>query len=333
MDRVGIGTDSTIGPAAGLPQLPLGRYRLLFREDSGRPLTGYQGSAWRGALGHALKQTVCVTRLRHCPDCLLYRSCLYPYIFETPPPLNAEKMRRYTAAPHPFVIEPPLAEEQADQGLYPLGLVLFGQANRHLPYLIHALRRAGAEGLGKQRILHTLIEVQQALGLGDTWPTIHVTGGPCSPLPESVPVPPDPPGRITVHLLTPLRIRRAGKLVGVSELRFADFFAGLLRRISMLTYFHTGTPLETDFRELMALAREIPLLDASLRWQDWTRYSSRQKTLMQMGGLVGSFRLSPGNALWPYLWLGQWTHAGKGASMGLGRYRITPTASLPDETI
>lgn len=25
---------------------------------------------------------------------------------------------------------------------------------------------------------------------------------------------------------------------------------------------------------------------------------------------------------WPYLWLGQWTHAGKGVVMGLGGYRI-----------
>lgn len=316
-----------------LPQLPIGRYRLLFERDSGQSFTGYQGSAWRGALGHALKQTVCVTRLKHCPDCLLYRSCLYPYIFETPPPLNAEKMRRYTAAPHPFVIEPPLAEEQDDQGIYPLGLILFGRANRQLPYLIHALRRAGIEGLGKRRTPYTLIEVQQAPDFSDIWRTIHITGGPCSPLPEWVPLPPDPPGRITVCLLTPLRVKRAEQLVGVEDFGFADFFAGLLRRISMLTYFHTDTPLETDFRELTALAREIPLLETSLHWQDWTRYSSRQKTLMQMGGLMGVFRVSPGNTLWPYLWLGQWTHAGKGASMGLGRYRIIPAASLPDETI
>jgi CRISPR/Cas system endoribonuclease Cas6 (RAMP superfamily) len=52
---------------------------------------------------------------------------------------------------------------------------------------------------------------------------------------------------------------------------------------------------------------------------------------MQMGGILGSFLLN-GEELadfWPYLWLGQWTHAGKGATMGLGRYRIV-TASLPD---
>ena len=45
-----------------------------------------------------------------------------------------------------------------------------------------------------------------------------------------------------------------------------------------------------------------------------------------MGGVVGSFDLA-GAALgpfWPVLWLGQWTHAGKGCSMGLGRYVLEP---------
>ena len=53
---------------------------------------------------------------------------------------------------------------------------------------------------------------------------------------------------------------------------------------------------------------------------------TRQKTEMQMGGLLGSFQVDSVQLgeLWPYLWLGQWTHAGKAATMGLGRYRIEP---------
>ena len=29
---------------------------------------------------------------------------------------------------------------------------------------------------------------------------------------------------------------------------------------------------------------------------------------------------------WPYLWLGQWTHVGKGTSMGMGAYTIESLA-------
>ena len=45
-----------------------------------------------------------------------------------------------------------------------------------------------------------------------------------------------------------------------------------------------------------------------------------------MGGLVGSFELAGPDIepFWPLLWLGQWTHAGKGSSMGLGRYVLEP---------
>ncbi len=48
-----------------------------------------------------------------------------------------------------------------------------------------------------------------------------------------------------------------------------------------------------------------------------------------MGGLLGSMtmNLERIESLWPYLYLGQWLHAGKGTNMGLGRYRLT--TSLP----
>jgi hypothetical protein len=43
-----------------------------------------------------------------------------------------------------------------------------------------------------------------------------------------------------------------------------------------------------------------------------------------MGGLTGeiTFADSDLEPFWPWLWLGQWTHAGKGAVMGLGGYRL-----------
>ena len=49
-----------------------------------------------------------------------------------------------------------------------------------------------------------------------------------------------------------------------------------------------------------------------------------------MGGLLGTVDLS-GEGLapfWPFLHLGQWTHAGKGTIMGLGHYQIEPVDKL-----
>jgi hypothetical protein len=63
-----------------------------------------------------------------------------------------------------------------------------------------------------------------------------------------------------------------------------------------------------------------------LAHQDWTRYSSRQNTLMEMGGLLGEMLLTgPGLiGLWPALEYGQWVHVGKGTSFGLGAYTLGP---------
>jgi hypothetical protein len=91
------------------PNIPLKTYRFYFSTESAIRLPNFAGSAWRGAFGHALKRTVCVVRNTPCNQCMLKNACAYSVVFETPPPANAEKMRKYTAAPHPFVLQFPEA--------------------------------------------------------------------------------------------------------------------------------------------------------------------------------------------------------------------------------
>ena len=310
------------------PGVLLARHRLHLVAETAVHLPAYAGSTWRGAFGHALKRTVCVTGGRHCPDCLLYRSCVYPYVFETPPPERAEKLRKYPAAPHPFVIEPwPDCREVAPGDAFGVDLVLIGRGMSQLAYFIEALRRGGQTGIGKGAARgdgrYALARVEQETATG--WQPIYTPGGRLESLPAQMPtIPPLPSGAVRVDLLTPLRLKVTDDLVTPERLRFRDFFSALLRRLSLLSYFHTDTPLDTDFRALVQAAEAVPITEPDLRWHDWTRYSARQDALLQMGGLVGAFTL-PGAALapfWPCLWLGQWTHAGKGAVMGLGRYRL-----------
>lgn len=307
------------------PALPFAQYRAVFLPHSSPRFSDFPGSAWRGALGHSLKRTVCVTRGAQCTECLLYRSCLYPYFFDTPPPADAAKMRRYLTAPHPFVLRP-----TADGGMdeYRLGFVLFGQANRHLPVFIHALQQAIEQGKGVAGNRMRLLRVEQELSPGlDRWQPIFESGGELKALAPVTGQIPDAPSEFTLQTESPLRIKREGRLVGPGDFRFSDLFCNLLRRISMLMQFHTSTPLEMDFRALTQAARSISA-ETQLHWRDLSRYSARQKTSMQMGGIVGEISVhdQPIGAFWPFLWIGQWAHAGSGATMGLGRYRL---ASLP----
>lgn len=306
------------------PGLAVGRYRLRFEEGEGGGWRGYLGSAWRGVLGRELRRLTCVTQCERCEECLLYRSCVYSYVFETPPPAESGKLAGYTAAPHPFVLRIP-EEGEGAQGGYALGLTLFGRGNVYLGYLVEALRRAGERGLQRERRKVTLkgVEQETAPGSGE-WRRIHEEGGTLAPLGAAEASWPEMPKRVRLALRTPLRLRHREEYVGPERFSFRDLFANLLRRMSLLMYFHTEEVLETDFVGLVREAEEVRVSEAGVRWQDWARYSGRQKTRLLMGGLVGEVVVETEGheRLWPYLWLGQYTHAGKGTSMGLGRYEV-----------
>ncbi len=306
-----------------LPMLPLARYRLRFRAAVDLRLPAYTGSAWRGAFGRALKHLVCIPDEPTCPSCPFYRSCIYPYLFEMPPDPGVGKLTKYTAAPHPYLLVPDDCHGRVAAGqTLSVDVHLLGHGNRHLPYVIHALTQAGQRGLGQDRGALELLGVAQADD--EDWRPIYTPGGDLNPLLPTVPVTPPCPERLTLRLLTPLRLTSEGRLVSQDRFRFHHLFSNLLRRISLLTAFHTDDPLETDFAGLTRAARTVELSHAHLRWHEWARFSSRQDTLVKMGGLIGEIGLEGADLepFWPYLWLGQWTHAGKGAVMGLGRYRI-----------
>ena len=323
------------------PILPLARYRLHFQPTMGADqlasLRGqYLGSAWRGAFGHSLRTMVCVTRQPDCEGCPLLRSCPYPFIFESRPPIGTTKFTRYPRTPGPYVLVPSVADCQDRGALLHLGLTLFGSANDQFPYLIHALEKAGKNGLTRQKVTLELIDVEAEVSASDRksgstspagktpgqWMSIYQPGQESDPVVTSVPEVGNAGNSVNVRLLSPLRLRRDNKPIPGDELTFRDFMSSLIRRISMLTWFFSPTPLETDFAALTRLMDEIDINDRKLKRQKLQRYSSRQRTHVPMDGLRGSFRVEHENLapFWPYLWLGQWTHVGRGCTMGLGCY-------------
>jgi len=83
-----------------------------------------------------------------------------------------------------------------------------------------------------------------------------------------------------------------------------------------------GQSQPLDFEALQP-AINVLGLDRRLRWTEWTRWSNRQKQEMQLSGLTGRVLLSNvSDTLWPYIYLGQWLHAGKNSMFGLGQYHI-----------
>jgi hypothetical protein len=312
----------------GLHHYPLGIIRLdfWFAADEDFELPAFNASAWRGAFGHALRRTACVTGQKTCTGCPLRESCVYAYLFETPPPAAAGRMRRYPSVPHPMVIRNTDPDRLRGNGLVPLEMLLFGeQAGNHLPFIIQALRRMGEQGLTRRRHRLRLQSVEQRYTDGSARRLWQVGAtGMSVPEPERFTIPEAPGQPITLRFETPLRLMRQGRLIDAESLTPQDLLRSLTRRLSMLAYFHAGVDLVQPYRELHRQAATLAWLEPRFGKRCWTRWSSRQRQKIGLDGVVGEacLDLRAQTDLWPWLWLGQFVHAGKATVMGLGRYEI-----------
>lgn len=309
-----------------LPHLPVVRYALTFRAIEPVTLPPLAAALWRGVLGRALKQMADGEAPAPLGLPAARAATLYRDLFETPPPPDAAKMRRYTSVPHPYALMSEDGGARLAVGEETrLALTLVGRANADLPGIVAGFRRAAETGLGKARSRMVLDQVDAIWREGEPLPVYRSGGSVVVPTAESPAVPPMP-RFIEVELLSPLRLLRQGRLVGADLFQARDMLGYLVRRVSMLSYFHTDCPHETDFRHLKELASRLHIVERNLAWWDQHRWSATRQEEIDMGGLTGWFVLDLREAtpLWPYLWLGPWIHAGKGATMGQGAVALRP---------
>ena len=317
--------------------LPLGRYRFTFRMHAPLRLPDYAGSLLRGQFGAALRRLACMTGEPTCANCPLRATCPYPAIFEAPVP-HTHAMQQFSHVPNPYVVEPPaLGTRLIDEGgTLQFGIVLFGRAVQQLPLVSFAMQRAVEGGVGRERVPGALERIEwqdtsmpaadscaifpfvpiwqagdDAIAAHEAW-----AGLPVADMRSA-------PERLTLSICSPMRLQHQGKPLRPPALTPRKLVADLLRRITLLAEFHAGIP---DFvKDAHALVRHAEGLthQPALRWQDWSRYSSRQKQEMTLGGVMGSWTLEGDLApLYPWLWLGQWLHVGKNATMGMGGYSL-----------
>jgi len=308
--------------------LPLARYRFTFRMAAPLRLPDYAGSLLRGQFGAALRRVSCMTGEKTCDACPLRTTCPYPAIFEAPAPAT-HAMQHFSHVPNPYVIEPPpFGTRFIDAGgTLQFAIVLVGRAVAQLPLISFALQRAVEGGLGKERATGSLDSIEWQAGDDESsfvsvWQAGEAAIAPHEALLGRT-APATATSSIRLRLHTPLRLQQQGHPVRPQALTPRKLVADLLRRITLLAEFHADRPgLVTD---APALVRHAETLDhqPALRWQDWSRYSSRQQQEMTLGGAMGEWTLHGDVApLLPWLRLGQWLHVGKNATMGMGHYAL-----------
>ena len=80
-------------------------------------------------------------------------NCVYSYVFETPPPINKSKMQKYSNAPHPFIIEPPISKKEYFKKGEELKvrLILIGESIKYFPYFVFSFEEMGKRGIGREK--------------------------------------------------------------------------------------------------------------------------------------------------------------------------------------
>ncbi len=289
------------------------------------------GAQLRGALYNALLRLFCSeTGSTHtpghtsrCPACWLLAN-------ENPDNTRGRDL------PRPLILQPPIGIQRVNPGqAFTVGLGLVGdRALSAFRFIFRALENAGRDGVGWQRGRFFIQAVDAVHPFsGQQVPLLnnrHLT------LPPELPITHAdilaqatrlPPNRVSLRLLTPLRIGQRRHLARRPDLGI------LLRRLvercqAMVTHYGDGT--ETDlvawselYRTLGAVGDSAQLVCDETRWLDLHSGSRRSRTTSPIGGLVG-------RAMWegdiapalPWLLWGQVLHVGKSTVKGNGWYMI-----------
>lgn len=311
-------------PTANL-QLPLARYRFLFRVAQPIKLPDYAGSALRGAFGHALMQLSGLRRHDVREKTPLFQFSPYAQIFEPQPDNKADGLTgKLPTPPVPYIIEAPLTGSvllEEDEH-FSFDLVLLEPVLQHLALIILAWRRALLRGFGKgEGGTAELVNVQH-VSADDELTVIYSEERPVVIEHQTTITMPQFASGKDMHLWlrTPLRLQHDGKILSPGELAAPLFLRHLIRRASLC---FPELLNREQAQQLNQLAQSVSC-QRRLVLKTWARYSSRQRQVMQMDGAVGHWLLQNVPAqLQQLIWLGQFLHLGKGTAYGLGGYCIS----------
>ncbi|MCB0078138.1 MAG: CRISPR system precrRNA processing endoribonuclease RAMP protein Cas6 [Anaerolineales bacterium] len=307
-------------------------------------LNEHKGSAIRGAFFHALRGRPHRTDWRgfcsnqsapDCVDCPLIAVCPVARLLATHDPTGA----RGHSLPRPITVKPPLGDKGdfLPGDVLRFGLTVVGDALALLPYVILAVQQGmPVEGLGKRDRLNDyrtgyfkLREVTTMHPLQGRVDTLWREGErmvqrPAMPVTHEEVL--DYAGhlsseRITLRLLTPMRLTDQSKLV--RSFRFRPFFQRLMERlITLSTLFGEETLLadEGERHALLDAAEQVAVVDKT-KWVDLRSYSTRRRRETPIGGLTGEVTLVGDLAPFrPWLLWGAQLHVGKDAVKGDGWY-------------
>ena len=272
----------------------------------------------RSMMGKNLRSMCCISKKSTCTECLYNKTCAYSHLFETILPQDNSTLPGRNRGSHPFSFS-----QKQNSGWkkeienLEFTLTLFGKAIDYLPYIYASFVRAGKNGIFKSRTKFEITKVccngkNILIGenkLNTDFECCEWKGG------ENV-FEQHTEKEVLVELRSPLRFKVNGKYT--KDFSAVDFMKCLYRRARTLCQLYGE--FDSDFDEYIS-DKSITIEEKALVWRDSMHYSARQKTAMELGGSMGSFKMKGvfSNFEISLLELAKIAGAGKNTNFGLGQ--------------
>lgn len=267
--------------------------KITIKTDNRHRVPYFIGSQVRGALGYILKKTVCVNPSFKCEGCFASSSCLYYEFYEA------------KNTTHKYRLDFDLGKDHYDFDLY-----LFEDACSKAPYIISALYTLFSKsGIGKDRNIYDSLEMYvNDIGIlkedNISLPKEYIKTFEIKSMYKY----------LVLHFVTPLRLKKNNRFIRDDSLELSDIINSIYQRQMRL--------LGKDYRRFpYEIKGEIVAKDLS--YKELTRKSNRQKTLMNLGGIMGNITIRNLNKeSFEVLKLAELLAVGKQSVFGLGKIMI-----------
>lgn len=306
----------------------------------------------RSMLGKNLRSMCCISHKSVCAGCQFSKTCVYAFLFETILSSENSTLPGRNRASHPFSFSdfknfntsaelgnPEKSSSRKNSNNQKLldefsfRLTLFGRAIEYLPYIYATFVRAGRDGLFKSRVpfkVESVLADGKNILIDENHLDMNISPEKwklelknfsneekqdvsCEKIDVSL-----RKTEILVELKSPLRFKVNGKYT--VDFSAQDFMNCLFRRAKTLCSLYGE--ISSEERNLWSLpAKNLEITEKNLRWLDLRHYSARQKTVMDLGGAVGIFKLRGkfSDAEKSLLKFAEIAGAGKNTNFGLGQ--------------
>lgn len=264
---------------------------LLIKPEQKPPY--FIGSQLRGAFGYALKKVTCINPIYKCENCFSATNCTYYQFFEKK---NSFHSYRF--------------DFELGTDLYDFNLYLFEEATGALPYIVSSLHMMlTKKGLGKERRTYKdfnlYINDSDCLINGEIkLPKKYIQTFDIK----------DYKKNITLTLVTPLRIKKHNRFVRDENIELEDIINSIYQRqMQIIGKGHKKFPYPI----------EADIVEKDLHYKELTRMSNRQKTTMNLGGIMGEIKINGlSRECYNILKVGELIGVGKSTVFGLGKIKM-----------